>query len=180
MGRAVATGRSETALRPALRLAAGEVGHDLRVIAVQPIEDEQQGDHPPCEQVAADVDIRDHGLRAGGDGGFAGKARQIEQQADGGGRDAATEFLSGGGGRDDHALQPYAGLPVAVFDDIREHGIFDAAEAALADAAQHAGEQREGQAARCEKLSGDADRSDHRTDKGDVALAKAVDERRQQ
>ena len=96
---------------------------------------------PQGNDVADDVDTDQHLRLCCVDSHGAGETYEAHQSAEDCAGHAGAELLAGGGSRYHQTLYTDAALPCAVLDNVSEHGVFDAAEAALADAAHDAGKQ---------------------------------------
>ena len=153
------------------------LGDNARIDLIELVEDQQNADAAPGNDVADDVDTDQHLRLCCVDRHGAGEAYEAHQGAEDRARHAGAELLAGGGCGNHQALYADAALPCAVLDNVSEHGVLDAAEAALADAAHDAGEQRKIEGARVDEQGNRTDNGDDCADESDIALAKLGDER---
>lgn len=160
-------------------LALLHLGNNARIDLIELVEDQQNADAAPGNDVADDVDTDQHLRLCCVDSHGAGETYEAHQSAEDCAGHAGAELLAGGGSRYHQALYTDAALPCAVLDNVSEHGVLDAAEAALADAAHDAGKQCKIEGARVDEQGDRADNGDDRTDQRYVALAELCDERRQ-
>ena len=100
-------------------LALLHLGNNARIDLIELVEDQQNADAAPGNDVADDVDTDQHLRLCCVDSRGAGETYEAHQGAENSGRYTGAEFLAGCGRRNHQTLYADAALPCAVLDHDR-------------------------------------------------------------